>query len=316
MTPRLFRSAIIVVIASSVVGLGVGALGQQREVSQAAPAAISIGVDADPSGNSATTLGKIDSCVSVNSGDTFQMDIVITDVSKLLALEVPFAYDVSVVEVTDRDVGMFLAASPGSDVLDISDDRPWVHDGEAIYFPRAFDYGPPEAADSGSGVLVRLTLKAVGPGISPARFAFFDYEPNGKLDIGPLLRDVDTNLIGDVNGDGFFDGRILDAQIAVDRPCSEAPPIETRTPVTPGPKTATAEGTGTPAVTVTTTTAAATGMATAAASPTRATATPAGGPSGESGGEGIPWAVVGPLIGAGAVVVLGAAFVLLRVRGR
>jgi hypothetical protein len=70
----------------------------------------------------------------------------------------------------------------------------------------------------GSGVLVRLTLKAVGSGVSTLSVRPIQ---TAVGTVGPTLSDTATpaNHIGDTDGDSFFDGAILDAQVAVDQDC-------------------------------------------------------------------------------------------------
>jgi hypothetical protein len=70
-------------------------------------------------------------------------------------------------------------------------------------------------------VLARVTVKGVGPGVSELRLPLSDLDGDGKPDEGPLLRDVDVNSIGDVNGDTLFDGPIANARIAVDASCGD-----------------------------------------------------------------------------------------------
>lgn len=312
MMPRLLRSVLIVAIVSFLVGLAwMGMFARQHSVTQAAQTTTKIGIDTDPSGNSATSLGDIQSCVSVSSGDTFQVDIFVVDVSDLLAWELYIAYDRSVLEIVGRDVGMFQAADGASKVFDASEALP---DLDALYGLAAADLAEPEMPDSGSGVLASLTLEAVRSGLSPVTIAFVDANKDGTIDIGPWLRDVDANLIDDVNGDSFFDGTIFNAQIAVDQPCPEGTPGSTLTPIPPPTETPTVAETAPPAATETVP-AVSTGTATATpeASP-GAMATPSGEPGEESENQGgIPWALVGPLIGVGAVVVLAGGFILWRV---
>src|SRR4030042_1222981 len=62
-----------------------------------------LGVDADPTQsppNTATSLGSIESCVSVATNDTFDIAIFITDVVDLLSWETYLQYDGSVARVT------------------------------------------------------------------------------------------------------------------------------------------------------------------------------------------------------------------------
>lgn len=175
-----------------------------------------IGIDADPSGNSATRLGTIDSCVEVTAGSTFQVDLFVRDVTDLLAWEAYLETDPLVVEILDRDVQLFQAANPGSDVLDGSEVTP---DDDGLYRLSAVDTADPQAPDSGSGVLARITLEAVGTGVSPLRLPHRDLDDDGTPDQGPFLRDVDADVIGDETGDTFFDGPIANARVAVHRGC-------------------------------------------------------------------------------------------------
>jgi hypothetical protein len=83
---------------------------------------------------------------------------------------------------------------------------------------QAFDSSDPPTPDSGSGVLSRVTFKALKPGTSRIRFGDNDLNGDGKPDVGTLLRDTSGNLIG-ANSDGFFDGTQQNAQVAVDGSC-------------------------------------------------------------------------------------------------
>ena len=71
--------------------------------------ATSVGVDVDPSGNTATSLGPIDSCRRVASDETFTIDVYIDDVANLALLNTFFTYDGSVVNVVGNQVtGLFM----------------------------------------------------------------------------------------------------------------------------------------------------------------------------------------------------------------
>ena len=220
------------------------AIGARNGVAQGG---LAIGVDADPAGNSATSLGSVDPCISVQKGDTFQIDIFVADVEDLLGWEIYFSFDGDVVNVVDRDVGLFLATSANSEVFDASDVLPSTG---GLYRVGAVDLSQPPSPDSGSGVLARLTLEAVGAGLGQALLISIDANNDGATDLGPQLSNSDLQAIGDANGDGFFDGTVLSGQIAVDRDCAAEPtqtPLATTTPA-PSPT----EG-ASPVVTTTTT---------------------------------------------------------------
>jgi hypothetical protein len=178
----------------------------------------SIGIDADSSGNTDTALGTIDECVVIGEGESHEVDIFIQDVTDLLAWEAVLTFEPGVIEIVDEDVQLFMAANEGSAVQDVSGELP---DSDGRYWVQAFDAADPLAPDSGSGVLARVTVKGVGPGVSDLGLPVADLDGDGNPDEGPLLRDVDVNSIGDVNGDTLFDGPVTDARIAVDASCGD-----------------------------------------------------------------------------------------------
>lgn len=281
-------------------------LARGEETAQDTP---SIGVDADPTGNTATSLGPIDSCRSVSSGDTFQVDVLVVDVTDLLAWETYFAYDLSVIEVTDRDVMMFQEANAGSKVWDVSEALPDI---DGWYRIAAVDLAEPAAPDSGSGVLARLTLKAVKPGVSPASVSPIDVNGDGTMDLGPFLRDVEGEPINDLDGDGFFDGPISNAQIVVDGACPEGTPVATSTApgATPSPSAPASPTAETPAISPT------------GEPPLEATGTPTPSPPGspvDTEDEGSPWTGTGAFIGyvvGGLAVLLLASVGFFGIRSR
>ncbi len=182
-----------------------------------AQAPTSVGVDVIPSGNAATSVGSIQACASAKEGDSFIVDIVISNAGDLLAWGMPVSYNPEVLEVTGRDVErQFQSAGPGSQVLDLSDKVP---DDDGRYELQAADTADPPSPDSGSGTLARLTLKARGPGISPVSIAPVDLDNDRSPDRGILLRTASGDIAGDVNGDSIFDGPAHDAEIRVGQPC-------------------------------------------------------------------------------------------------
>lgn len=172
-----------------------------------------IGIDVDPTGNTATILGVRDSCISVSQGDSFQIDVIVEDVNDLLAWESYVSLDPSLLEVTDRDVDQFLDALLNSEVIDISDDVP---SDDEHYRTGAANIGSPPQGGTGSGVLSRLTVRALAPGLASLSLGPIETEV-GLVE--PTLTAVDGSHIGDSDGDGFFDGPTLDASVAIDQPC-------------------------------------------------------------------------------------------------
>jgi hypothetical protein len=304
-----------IALAGMLVAFTAWAEGNPARGEGAAQGTVSIGVDADPTGNTATSLGPIDSCVSVRSGDTFQVDIFVTDVVDLLAWETYFSYDMTVVKITDRDVMMFQAANPGSQVFDASEGLPDIDGRNRI---AAADISEPPAPDSGSGVLARLTLEAVGSGVSPASLSPIDVNGDGIIDYGPFLRDAQGTSVGDADGDGFFDGPIINAEIAVDTACPGGTSVASSTP-TPVPPSQTPSASPTHVTTPTETETPTATPPVASPTATAAVASPTPGGPASTKDEGSAWtggpAIIGYVLGGLAVVlVAGAAFVVGRGR--
>ncbi|UCH87609.1 MAG: hypothetical protein JSU97_04290 [Dehalococcoidia bacterium] len=191
---------------------GIYAFTEGSHVAEAQPDTV-LAVDTNPAGNTATSLATINSCISVNSTDIFYIDVVVMDVTDLNSYDGTFRFDGTIVEVTGVDVEYFLATAPGSSVTSYSGSVP---NNSGSFQVSAYDYG--EAPESGEGVLARLEITAIGPGISKANF---DLRPDGYPISGVILLDGTGTAIGDTSEppDDMFDGSILEAKIAVDQPC-------------------------------------------------------------------------------------------------
>ncbi len=176
----------------------------------------SLAIDTGPAGNEATTVSQIEDCVTADVGDQFQVDVVIMDVTDLLAWEVSLDYDPEILTVVEHDVKLFQGANAGSAPIDISSKTP---DTSGFHTLSAFESSDPPAVDSGSGVLARVTLEAIKQGESGLRFGNRDLNQDGKQDRGTLLRDASAAIIGDDTGDDFFDGETQDALAVVGGDC-------------------------------------------------------------------------------------------------
>ena len=176
--------------------------------------AASIGVDADPTGNTATLLGERDTCIAVQEGDSFQVDVIVEDVEDLIAWEVYLSFDPSLIQVTDRDVHHFLDAVPNSSPFDLSESVP---DDDGRYRVGAASIADPPVGGSGSGVLARLSVKAMGPGVATLSVAPIQTDV-GK--VAATLTAADGTQIG--GSDGFFNGPMFDAEVAIGEPCPGA----------------------------------------------------------------------------------------------
>ena len=207
-------------VALLITGLMAGfqLLGATASLAESPPAedSTAIGIDADPSGNTATVLGARDSCVSISEGDSFQVDVIVQGVKDLLAWESYLSFDPSLLEVTDRDVDQLLGSLSNSELFDVSEAVP---SGSGHYRTGAANIGSPPQGGTGSGVLSRLTVRALAPGLAPLSLGPIEREAGV---VQPTLTSVDISRIGDGDGDGFFDGPFLDATVAIDQPCPGA----------------------------------------------------------------------------------------------
>jgi len=188
-----------------------------------AQAPVELGADTVPDGNTATSLGTRDACVSVGAGDTFEFDIIVSDIDDLIAWELYLRFDPSIIEVVDADTAMFLADNPLSRLITKSEP---ASDGQ--HFLGAADRSLLGA--SGSGVLARLTLHAKTDGLSPIDIPSIDFDDDGDMDKGPRLTASGGIPIGDMTGDRVFDGPTYHALIAVGESCPIATPIPSPPP--------------------------------------------------------------------------------------
>ena len=203
--------AVTLAVCLLAAALGGWILGGGQEATQASPG-VTIGVDADPTGNTATSLGTIEASRTVACGETFEMDLFIQDVTDLLAWSVSLKYDPSVLRITEQDVQMFQAANGGSDVRDRSLRDPALAGGwgGGYYDVAAADVAEPAAPDSGSGVLARLTVAAVGTGESSAGLqgpTLWGFPPPTSISVGSMS-DAEVTVVGpcqDSDEDGIDD---------------------------------------------------------------------------------------------------------------
>jgi len=171
-----------------------------EQATQASPDT-SIGVDTAITGNGNTYLGSREPCIEVSPGDVFDIDITVENVSDLWDWKLGLKYDPAIIDVVNRDVYMFLDAMSGSQVEDHSLGKRESPGALTTYVLEGKDLVE-SARESGSGVLARLTIRAVGAGTSPASLG-----AQPELWVDGLQRILPS-------GDD-----ILSGQIAVDRSC-------------------------------------------------------------------------------------------------
>jgi hypothetical protein len=252
-------------------------------------------IDADTTGNSATSLGARDDCVQIAPGTSASLDITALgippynnagtpatadDTGGVIGYSYVLEYDGTQLAVDAQDAAFLLSVNSGSSLFTGTSDG--VPDNDGSFTGAVLDTGT-GIPESGSGVLDRLTI-SVGAGASG---------------LYPLT--LTNNEHVDASGTAFAPATTEGALIAVATACPAASPTETPTATptaTPTP-TPTATPTETPSPTPTATeTPTATLTATPAATPTptstptdtatpTATATPAATPTQTPGTSGI-----------------------------
>lgn len=173
--------------------------------------------------NTATSVGTIDTCTSVSSGTTLSVDVVIQSVDSLTGIEAHLLYDPAVLQVTVVEYD-FLLGTAGGSLLDLGDPVP---DGDGDFEMGAVTF--PLSPATGSGVLVRLTLEALGDGTSP-----LDLTAVKLADaLGDPIQPADSTS-------GVYQGPVNDATMAVGEPCSDSdldgvPDLVDNCPAVPNP---------------------------------------------------------------------------------
>ena len=286
----LFARVVLVSACLGLVAVLGPIFGSSQQVGRASQVSTVMGIDADPTGNDATSLGEIDLCVSVAAGETFDVDIIVADVVDLLAWQATLTYDASVLQVVQTNLELFLTSAEPGRILNLSDLVPHQ---DGSYDFAVVDATPEGEAHSGSGVLARVTLQAVGTGAS---FLTLD---------GIILADPEAMAIGDVTGDEIFDGAVGHAQVWVDEPCPSPLPSPLPSPI-PRP---------TPTVRPAETPPSAASPAPPAATVEPAETTPATPSEGGDNG-GFPWAIVCGASAGAVVAAVALAFVGRRLLRR
>jgi hypothetical protein len=186
----------LALFAFAVGGLALVLPGGASSPTTVSAADITLGVDVTTDGNSASTLGTIDSCKQVAVGASFDVDLYITDVTGLQGWEYYLSFDATKVHVTGQEALMVTG-------FDASDPVPNTHS------PHFVGVGS-SMPSSGSGVLARLTFEADAAGVSNIAIA---HNP-----IWPSLN-PGSNPIGDTTGDGYFDGQLIPGSVAIGQGC-------------------------------------------------------------------------------------------------
>jgi len=163
-----------------------------------------VSVDTEITGNSAITVGAVDTCQSVAaSAGPLSVDIVIQGVTSLSLFEADLLYGGAVLTVVDPVLSEFILAEPPFPppvVFDFSDAPP---DNDGVFHIALASNG----SGSGSGVIVRLALQPTGSGTSHL-----------KLD-KVSMQDFNESPLQPLDGQGFYTGTVNEGRIVVDGVC-------------------------------------------------------------------------------------------------
>lgn len=125
-----------------------------------------VAVDPAIDGNTATLLGPVDSCFQIAPGSVVDVDVIVNAIPAdrpVTAFQFDLFYNPAIVHVVGFNSSMLLAAQPGSNVLPPLTDP--IPDSDGGFQAAALDFGA--STETGPGVLSRITLEAVGTGVTP-----------------------------------------------------------------------------------------------------------------------------------------------------
>jgi hypothetical protein len=143
----------------------------------------------------------------VPQGQRFDVDVFVRDVPAIDGLQATLAYDPAILRPVEQDVNLFLASASGSNVEDFSKPAPGR---TGDYIVAAFDFGQ-NAAESGSGTVIRVSFEALSQGRSP-------------MTVGDVkMAGADGEPVQPADEAGRYLGQIVSGVVAVDLPC-QAPP--------------------------------------------------------------------------------------------
>ena len=232
---RWFARALI---SAAIVALALIAFGAAGHVSNSASAQgaaniDNLAIDVVTSGNTATSIGTIDNCLELGTGNSATIDVVvgpngIPAGQGLKSFQITMGFDGSFVRVTAANVVLMLInANSGSSPFGTPGPVP---DEDGAYTAGALDLSASDTGETGPGVLVRLTIQGKATGTSPLTFNAYGVFTSGPTPIG-IDNVAGASVIvtstgsegacaGDADGDGVADAADLcpgtDAGLQVD----------------------------------------------------------------------------------------------------
>ncbi len=170
-----------------------------------------------PIGNTATGIGPLESCAVIPTvGGTAQVDVVVGPVGipaarPLISMGWDILYNPSVVSITAENHNFFLNANAGSNLFAAGDETLGFPDADGTFNEGTLDTGPlPGSAETGVGVLSRITIFAVGAGSTGLTLTQYGLVDTQNETI-PILNVVNATIIvgagscADADADGVVD---------------------------------------------------------------------------------------------------------------
>lgn len=152
-----------------------------------------VAMDADPVGNTATSLGHVDPCGRVEPGSEVTVDLVVDSVPEdrpFLGFQIEVVYEPAVLEVTGVGYDYLLAANGSFQPFDgLSDPLPDTDGSFKMIIADLASVPPADNMETGKGVLSRLTFSAKATGTSTVAPG---YDPP---DVYPALIDGTNSTI-------------------------------------------------------------------------------------------------------------------------
>jgi hypothetical protein len=216
LAPAATRRALAVVILAAALTI----LAQFMIAAAGAQAVTTIVIDA----------GGSSPCVSIDEDDEIVVSIRIENVQDLQAWEATVVHDDDILEIIDQQANIFIGSEANSSVIANAEPLPDINGRHLLGAADASD-----SSESGDGVLGTLTFRAISEGVTTIDIPQTDLNNDGRTDEGGWVEQYGGIQIDDHNFDGFFDGPVQAALVAVGSSCAQATTAEPTDPPTAAP---------------------------------------------------------------------------------
>lgn len=169
---KVAASGVLAIAAILAITLSVG--DTRHTTSAQTPSSVDrIAVDMNVLANTATSIWTLESCAIIPSvGQTTQIDVVVGPVGiptdrPITGVGFDLLYNPAIVQVNAESHNYLLTVNPGSSIFAAGDETLGFPDTDGDFNEATLDTGPiPSSTETGPGVLSRITLQAVGTGVS------------------------------------------------------------------------------------------------------------------------------------------------------